>query len=275
MVGGVGLTGCSSRVVSMNNPIAITAEEYDRVFEAAVDVLRLNEFVVNRQDRRFGIITTEPYVAGSLLEPWRTDNTTAYQWSDATLNYQRRIVNVHLEPAVPAALAAAELNRVAVRRGEAATEVDDEQVGEVVAQAVGESPESEPPPATTYDGQTYQLRVVVDLEQRQVPEQQLHTAAMSSETYYGRSPDVRSTVTEEGRELSFWKPIGRDIYYEQRLVQEILNRSTFISPRFKSTEGPTDEDASPTPVLIRPSDVTAPDEQPTPESNDAPSPEAP
>jgi len=55
--------GCNSRVASMNNPITITAEEYDRIFEATIDVLRLNQFTVDRRDRRFGVITTDAGLA--------------------------------------------------------------------------------------------------------------------------------------------------------------------------------------------------------------------
>lgn len=248
-----GLLGCQSRMVSANNPIAITAEEYDRIFEATVDVLRLNQFIVDRQDRRFGVITTKPRVAASLLEPWWTDNTTAYQHLDATMNYERRIVTVRLEPADPEALAAAELARVDVRQGDETPEPEPD------ADADEASP-NESGPASEY-----QLRVEVLLEQRQLPEQQLHTAAMSNVSFYGRSPDVRSTVTEEGRVESFWRPVGRDVYFEQRLVRDILNRSTVVSPRIKSEDGPTDDDASDTPVLIRPAEITTPDENETTE----------
>jgi len=240
------LLGCNSRIVSANNPVAITAEEYDRIFEATVDVLRLNQFRVDRQDRRFGVITTEPLIAASALEPWYTDNTTPYQTADATLNYQRRIVSVHLEPADREALAAAELARIDVRTGQTPTALSPDPRA---------APDEQPQPVeSTAGGENYQLRVEVMLEQRQLPEQQLHTAAMTSVTYYGRSPDVRSTVTERGVERSFWKPVGRDFYYEQRLVRDILNRSTVISPRTKSREGPTDPGQPQTPELIRPED---------------------
>jgi len=249
-----GLLGCQSRVVSANNPVAITAEEYDRMFEATVDVLRLNQFIVNRQDRRFGVVTTKPRVAASSLEPWWTDNTTAYQHVDATLNYQRRTVTVRLEPADPQALAEAELARVDVRSGEESADT------ELIA---GEEVDTDQP--TTAAGGDYQLRVEVLLEQRQLPEQQLHTAATGSIAYFGRSPDVRATINEEGVVSSFWRPVGRDVYLEQRLVRDILNRSTVVSPRVKSEEGPTDDDASDTPELIRPSEITTPEDPEAPE----------
>ena len=249
-------TGCAGRMVSANNPFAITAEEYDRVFEAAIDTLRLNQFVVDRQDRRFGVITTRPLVAGSALEPWRTDNTTAYQLADATLNYQRRIVHVYLEPADPEALVAAQAARVGVRRGE--ERVDPE----VAAGDVEPAPEPVSPPA---DAGRYQLRTEVLLEQRQVPEQQLHTAAVRPATDYGRDADVLTTLTEEGLERSFWRPVGRDPYLEQRLIHEILTRATVVSPRFKSTGGPANDTAPVTPELIRPVPAAPqPDANPTP-----------
>ena len=71
---------------------------YDHVFDASVDVLRDYHFVVARQDRRFGIITTEPMTAASYFEPWHEDSTTHHQRAENTLNHQRRLVTVKITP---------------------------------------------------------------------------------------------------------------------------------------------------------------------------------
>jgi len=91
--------GCQ-QVVSIDNPIRVADHEYDRVFDQTVEVLRGHQFVVERQDRRFGVISTRPQIASSLLEPWRGDNTTAEQVAQNTLNLRRRSVRVLLEPAI-------------------------------------------------------------------------------------------------------------------------------------------------------------------------------
>lgn len=192
LLAGTCLTGCS-RKVAIENPIRITAEEYDRVFESAVDVLRNELFVIDRQDRRFGVITTDPLWSSSLSEPWRTDNTTFYQTLDSTLNYHRRTVSVWLKP----------------------------QDQPVAIGATGE-PIGDP---------DYWLEVNVALERRQHPDRQLNTAAISSVGFVSRSGRARRLGTERGDEESFWRPMGRDEYLEQRLVNLILARASIVRER--------------------------------------------
>ncbi|MHC4997034.1 MAG: hypothetical protein ACYTGQ_18495 [Planctomycetota bacterium] len=84
----MGLAGCSRPISETANPTAIPTTDYDRVFDAAVKVLRENHFVVDRADRRFGVVTTEPRIASSVFEPWHTDN----------LNMRRRTARVRLSP---------------------------------------------------------------------------------------------------------------------------------------------------------------------------------
>ncbi len=91
-------TGCASRAVSIDNPIEVQTAEYDRVYEASVEVLRDYRFRLARQDRRFGRITTEPMTAASSLEPWHKDAVTKAQTDENTLNHQRRTVSVFIEP---------------------------------------------------------------------------------------------------------------------------------------------------------------------------------
>jgi hypothetical protein len=96
------IAGCSQAVPDVSNPIPIATAEYDRVFDAAVLVLRDEHYVVARKDRRFGVITTEPRTAASVFEPWHTDNTTPAQTTESTLNFDRRTVRVMINPAAEA-----------------------------------------------------------------------------------------------------------------------------------------------------------------------------
>lgn len=178
------LGGCGRAVVQTDNPIPITTAEYDRVFNASVDVLRDFGFMPARQDRRFGVITSRPRLAASVFEPWRTDNTTGDQVLANTINHRRRTVRVELLPR--------------------STEV---------------GPDA--PAART----NYQLAVTVELEQRQHPPRNLHTAAASSVAFYGRSGGARRVLTAAGVERSFWRPVGRDPLLEQRLIAAILTRA--------------------------------------------------
>lgn len=97
------VAGCSQAVPDVSNPIPIATAEYDRVFDAAVMVLRDEHFVVARKDRRFGVVTTEPRTAASVFEPWHTDNSTAAQTTASTLNFDRRTVRVMINPAAETA----------------------------------------------------------------------------------------------------------------------------------------------------------------------------
>jgi hypothetical protein len=193
------VAGCS-RKVAIDNPIRITAEEYDRVFESSVDVLRNHLFTVSRQDRRFGVITTRPRPASSALQFWTQDNTTGYQTLDNTLNHQRRTVRITLKPRPP----------VTVEPG----------------------PIEPNQPAGEYD-----LQVQVLVERRQHPDRELNTAAASSVAHYGRSAGARSLLTEAGDETSYWRSVGRDQLLEQRLVNRILARASVVAPRHE-TEPP-------------------------------------
>jgi hypothetical protein len=91
--------GCARELAQTPNPIEIAAGEYDRVFDASIQTLRDMRFTVERKDRRFGVVTTEPLPAASAIEPWHADNTTSQQVAQSTLHFQRRIVRIELAPA--------------------------------------------------------------------------------------------------------------------------------------------------------------------------------
>jgi len=51
------------------------------------------------RDRRSGVIETEAQIAGSVLEPWRTDNASAAQAVENTVAFQRRRARFEFTPA--------------------------------------------------------------------------------------------------------------------------------------------------------------------------------
>jgi hypothetical protein len=181
--------GCAGPTVRLENPSAIQAEDYDWIFDATVVELREQQFIVDRVDRRFGVVTTEPRAASTLLEPWRRDATTVARVGESTLNADRRIVTVRLTP----------------------------------QDAAGPEPgAAAQPPAR------YLLEVEVRVERRQLPPRQLTSSATGAVTLVGRHRDRmhRSLRTEEGRQEVFWKPVARDEHMEQRLLDGILTRAS-------------------------------------------------
>lgn len=97
LIGG-SLVGCGRSLAAVDPTPAVAGDAYGRVFDATIHVLRDMRFVIDRDDRRFGVITTEPRIAPSVFEPWHPQNTTALQTATSTVNLQRRRVRVELEP---------------------------------------------------------------------------------------------------------------------------------------------------------------------------------
>lgn len=176
--------GCHRPFTPAPSSLAIDAAEYDRMFLAGAQVLRDHGFRVDRQDRRFGLLSTHPLDAPTAVEPWRTSNTTAGQAWQATLDHMRRTVNVMLEPI------------------EHDDDVDDESR------------------ATLGD---YTLRVEVLLERRTNPTRRL--TGTSQRNAFSRLSDVPAEWSRRGIAGSYWEPVGRDAYLEQRLIRAIVDRA--------------------------------------------------
>jgi len=93
------LGGCIHAVVEPAGAIEISTSEYSRMYRAAVLVLRDRGFRLDRQDYRFGRVTAWPMPAPSIMEPWEHTNSTVGQALESTINSQRRVVSVMLDPA--------------------------------------------------------------------------------------------------------------------------------------------------------------------------------
>ena len=238
------LIGCAGSSMVVSNPLPIAEAEYDRVYDAAVDVLREMRFVVERQDRRFGVITTRPLISASIVEPWHDDNLTGEQAWEATLNHQRRQVRVMLN-----------------RRGEdAAAPVTDGEPAEAASPDDADRPA--PAPTSTHRA-NYLLQVEVVVERRHHPDRQLTTAAFSSMGFHDRAGHV--VLTEAGYEASEWVPIGSDPILEQQLVAAIIRRSIHVADRYVSHDAstsPIHENTVDEPAAL--SDAADPDSDHTP-----------
>ena len=90
-------TGCTRAVVGVDNPARVAADTYQTTYEAAIDVLRDEGFVIDRRDYRFGQITTHALGSPNAFEVWNDQNTTLDQAIESTLANEQRRVNVAFE----------------------------------------------------------------------------------------------------------------------------------------------------------------------------------
>ncbi len=79
--------------------LTIQAEAYADAFDAAVEAAAEAGLTPTVRDRRNGVIETEPRIAGSFLEPWRTDNASFAQAMENMITFQRRRARFEFTPA--------------------------------------------------------------------------------------------------------------------------------------------------------------------------------
>jgi hypothetical protein len=70
--------------------------EFDRLWEAALTVLRKHYFSPARRDRRAGVITTHPTTAENFFEFWRDDTVGSFEKAEANLHTIRKYVTLRL-----------------------------------------------------------------------------------------------------------------------------------------------------------------------------------
>ena len=92
VLGALLISGMVSGCATSQGPafLAIQAEAYSDAFDAAVEAAAVVGLTPTVRDRRSGVIETEPRIAGSVLEPWRTDNASFAQAIENTISFQRR-----------------------------------------------------------------------------------------------------------------------------------------------------------------------------------------
>lgn len=194
---GAGLSGCQSSMVATPEPVVIDAREYDRVYEASKLSLREFGFFLDRQDYRFGVVTTRPRVSETIFEPgYRTVSTTRQKLS-STLNDERRVVTVFLQP---------------MHEGEPSRDPTRFSI-----QPIQTKPE--PGPA-----EKYQLRVEVVVERKQDPTLQMTGASLGGGVF-GRLGEMPVEFEERNILEPYWQPVSRDPYLESKLQAAIINRS--------------------------------------------------
>ena len=92
--------GCSAFEIAPATP-ATTSEDFNALWDAATQVLREKHFVIDRADRRAGVITTFPLVGRYWFEFWRQDARSGRDLAEGTVQtvYRQVTVTVHKAPA--------------------------------------------------------------------------------------------------------------------------------------------------------------------------------
>lgn len=197
----VGLSaGCS---VKGPDRLELQSGQYDDAFDAAGKAAREAGMPPLLSDRMGGVIEGRPRIAGSVVEPWRVDNSSLEQWGENTLNKQRRRVRFEFLPVdfVPPE-----------------PDGDEELVGAPLPGSIeGELRLTD---LTTFEGPV-ELRVWVYVERS-------HRAGVRPNAWsrVGRSYSTNPLETippDDGttRSPGLWTPVGRDEAMERRLLAEV------------------------------------------------------
>lgn len=93
---GLALIGGCAAPAAGPNPLIVSAEDFDDVFQASRDALHARFFEEDRVDRRDGVITTLPSTAGDSWEIWRRDSADTEGRALASLHTVRKTALVKI-----------------------------------------------------------------------------------------------------------------------------------------------------------------------------------
>ena len=163
------------------------ADDYARVHAAAVESLREAGFEIERNDYRFGVITTKPKEAPTAVEFWVDDPTTPAQHRSDTLNAQQRTVKVRIHKKF------------------------------VLEEALNSTTSGKD------QASRYVLNVEVMIERLQRPARYLtHSATARISRQYAAVP---AQLHDRGIDTAYAQPLTRDPQFEARLLQAIERRA--------------------------------------------------
>ena len=193
------LAACESHVEAVR---VFDRAEYDRVFDAALESARedgLDPVVV---DRELGVIETAPRTAGSLVEPWRTDNAGFEDMLAHTVSFERRRARFEFMP-----------------EGFAAPIPEPSQASK--GPAVPGSDAAEGRFGLLESNGRIEMRTWVFVDRSFRPNQSFGRWTLG-ETRYSTDPTQARQPGDDATQIATeWTPIGRDVPYEQRLLRRI------------------------------------------------------
>jgi len=120
-----GVCGCLKYTKPVVAQPEMTGAErnFEAVWLATQDVLRDYRFTIDRQDKRAGVITTEPLTGMQFFEFWRKDAVTPEALLAGSIQTLHRTVTVRIRPAAGQAEQYEPAVQVAVSKPYAATDV--------------------------------------------------------------------------------------------------------------------------------------------------------
>lgn len=192
--------GCTSR--NQISDLRLDSDEYNQVFDSTKDALRSAGYVLDRVDRRFGIITSQPRSAGSILEPWRDITATPAQALDASFNYEHRILRISFIPA----------------SGTTPTPRSHPDTPAPIAQ-IEPQPQTTTTDITSYKG-TLRIDVQAIIERAHHPGRRIETTSLRKSSY-----TIDPSLAQRGIPAKFWEVVARDPYQEQDIMKRIVKRS--------------------------------------------------
>jgi hypothetical protein len=193
-------TGCS---VKGPDRLELQSGQYDEAFDAAGQAARKVGMPPLLSDRVGGVIEGRPRLAGSVIEPWRIDNSSLQQWGENTLHKQRRRVRFEFLPIdfIPPE-----------------PDGDEELVGAPLPGSIeGEMRFTD---LTTFEGPV-ELRVWVYVERSHQSGARPNTWSRAGRSYSTNPLETISPDDGTTRSPGLWTPVGRDEAMERRLLSEV------------------------------------------------------
>ena len=89
-------TGCIPTGGPVASPADVADENFNAVWDATNEVLRKYRFIIDRADRREGVITTFPMIGRHWFEFWRKDAATRRDLAEGTIHTIYRQVTVNI-----------------------------------------------------------------------------------------------------------------------------------------------------------------------------------
>jgi hypothetical protein len=195
------LAGCASEPIP--SVVDLSRSEYDRAFDAALEVARRDGLEPLVVDRSLGVIETDVRAAGSLLEPWRTDNAGVREMMAHTVNFERRRARFEFVPE-PFGLPEPEPAKPSAGPALPGSDRAEGRVDLVKWQG------------------PIQMRTWVMVDREFIPNQRVGRWTLGdTRTSYdpSQAADARDASTKSPTQ---WTPIGRDVQYERRLTEGVL-----------------------------------------------------
>ena len=93
--------GCTKQRQPGSEPVAVEQVSFDDVWEVCLASLKDRGLDVDRQDRRFGLIVSEPTIGQQAFEFWRKDAASSEDLLLSSLHTVRRIVAIHIASQAP------------------------------------------------------------------------------------------------------------------------------------------------------------------------------